>query len=131
MSEELKVTKVNIPVSDVTIRDERFEEAARIVVENQSPSIGFIQRQLKIGFVRAYNIMDQLYAYGVVGEQKEGEPRDILISAEQLDKRLSDIKSGVIDAKNINEVPVERSSVTKTKDRKVSILSRLFRKRSK
>ncbi len=44
-----------------------FEEAARVVVVNQSGSTSLIQRRFSIGYNRAGRIIDQLEAAGVVG----------------------------------------------------------------
>ena len=94
MNEVIKKYKEIVPIGDITIRDEYFEEAARLVVKTNKVGIGFLQREFRIGFTRACNIIEQLYAYGIVGELKqEGVPREVLISDRELEKRLSDIRA--------------------------------------
>ena len=40
--------------------DELFEDAGRMVIEKDKASIGYLQRNFRIGFNRAARIMDQL-----------------------------------------------------------------------
>ncbi len=67
---------------DLQNRDELFEEAARILVMNQSGSTSMIQRKLAIGYNRAGRIVDQLEAAGIVGPAKGSKPRDVYIMDE-------------------------------------------------
>ena len=63
--------------------DPLFEEAARIVVGNQSGSTSMIQRRLKLGYNRAGRIMDQLEELGIVGPNMGSKPREVMYSSEQ------------------------------------------------
>ena len=63
--------------------DPLLEEAARIVVGNQSGSTSMIQRRLKLGYNRAGRIMDQLEELGIVGPNMGSKPRDVMYSSEQ------------------------------------------------
>ena len=69
-------------------RDELFEEAARFVIEKEKGSIGMLQRNFRIGFNRAGRIMDQLAEEGVVGPETGTKPRQILMTAEELEEYL-------------------------------------------
>ena len=60
--------------------DERFEEAARMVVMTQKGSTSDIQRRLGMGYAKAGRVMDQLEAAGIVGPQEGSKPRQVLIS---------------------------------------------------
>jgi len=62
--------------------DELFEEAAKIIVENQQGSVSLIQRKLSIGYTRAARIVDQLEQAGIVGAFAGGKPREVLVSDE-------------------------------------------------
>ena len=64
---------------DPSKRDSMFEEAARVVVENQSGSTSLIQRRFSIGYNRAGRIMDQLEAAGIVGQSEGSKPRQVFI----------------------------------------------------
>ncbi|HEX4888404.1 MAG TPA: DNA translocase FtsK [Luteibaculaceae bacterium] len=63
---------------DVGDRDELFEEAARIVVQNQQGSASLLQRKLQLGYNRAGRLIDQLEAAGVVGPFKGSKAREVL-----------------------------------------------------
>ena len=59
--------------------DERFEEAARMVVMTQRGSTSDLQRKLGMGYAKAGRVMDQLEAAGVVGPQQGSKPREVLV----------------------------------------------------
>ena len=63
-------------------RDPLFEEAARLIVQNQSGSTSLIQRRMKLGYNRAGRLMDQLESAGVVGPGQGSKPRDVLVKSE-------------------------------------------------
>lgn len=63
--------------------DDYFAESAMFVIRKNKASIGMIQRQYKIGFNRAYRIMNQLSEVGVVGPENGTYPRDVLMSMEE------------------------------------------------
>jgi S-DNA-T family DNA segregation ATPase FtsK/SpoIIIE len=63
--------------------DEMFEDAARLVVQNQHGSTSMIQRRLKLGYNRAGRIMDQLEAMGIVGPNEGSKPREVLFFEER------------------------------------------------
>ena len=67
---------------DLGDRDPLFEEAARLIVQNQLGSTSLIQRRLKLGYNQAGRLMDQLEAAGVVGPGLGSKPRDVLIKTE-------------------------------------------------
>ena len=67
---------------DSSDRDSMFEDAARIIVQNQVGSTSMIQRKLKIGYNRAGRLMDQLEDAGVVGPNLGSKPRQVIIPDE-------------------------------------------------
>lgn len=67
---------------DLGDRDPLFEDAARLIVQNQLGSTSLIQRRMKLGYNRAGRLMDQLEAAGVVGPGMGSKPRDVLIKSE-------------------------------------------------
>jgi len=75
---------------DLSKRDPMFEEAAKVVVANQSGSTSLIQRRFSIGYNRAGRIIDQLEAAGVVGPFEGSKARQVLIPDElELERHLS------------------------------------------
>ena len=60
-------------------RDALFDDAARLVVNQQSGSTSSIQRRMKIGYNRAGRIIDELEAAGVVGPFEGSKARQVLI----------------------------------------------------
>ena len=74
--------------------DELFEDAARLIVQNQHGSTSMIQRRLKLGYNRAGRIMDQLEAMGIVGPSEGSKAREVLVYDEmELERYLSEVKS--------------------------------------
>lgn len=74
---------------DMKNLDERFEEAARMIVTNQRGSTSDLQRRLGMGYAKAGRVMDQLEAAGIVGPQEGSKPRQVLISSlDELEKVL-------------------------------------------
>jgi S-DNA-T family DNA segregation ATPase FtsK/SpoIIIE len=75
---------------DLNDRDPLFEEAARVIVQNQIGSTSLLQRRMKLGYNRAGRLMDQLEAAGVVGPNQGSKARDVLIKSEmELDHYLA------------------------------------------
>jgi DNA segregation ATPase FtsK/SpoIIIE, S-DNA-T family len=67
---------------DAADRDPLFEEAARLIVQNQVGSTSLLQRRMKLGYNRAGRLMDQLEAAGVVGANQGSKAREVLIKTE-------------------------------------------------
>lgn len=67
---------------DLSNRDPLFEDAARLIVQNQIGSTSLLQRRMKLGYNRAGRLMDQLEAAGVVGPNMGSKARDVLIKTE-------------------------------------------------
>jgi len=74
---------------DASDRDPLFEEAARLIVQNQIGSTSLLQRRMKLGYNRAGRLMDQLEASGVVGPNLGSKAREVLIKTDaELDEFL-------------------------------------------
>lgn len=67
---------------DLSDRDAFFEDAARLIVQNQVGSTSLLQRRMKLGYNRAGRLMDQLEAAGIVGPNQGSKARDVLIKTE-------------------------------------------------
>ncbi len=74
-------------------RDEMFEDAARVIVQNQMGSTSLIQRRLKLGYNRAGRLMDQLEEAGIVGPNLGSKAREVLYNNEaELERYLNSLK---------------------------------------
>ena len=67
---------------DMQHLDPMFEDAARLIVREQSGSTSLIQRKFAIGYNRAGRLMDQLEKAGIVGQAHGSKPREVLIMDE-------------------------------------------------
>lgn len=67
---------------DMGDRDSMFEDAARLIVQNQVGSTSLLQRRMKLGYNRAGRLMDQLEAAGIVGPSQGSKAREVLIKTE-------------------------------------------------
>ena len=78
---------------DMQHLDPLFEDAARLIVINQSGSTSLIQRKFAIGYNRAGRLMDQLEKAGVVGAAMGSKPREVMIQDENsLNNLLASLK---------------------------------------
>ena len=79
---------------DMTKLDERFEEAAKLVVMSQRGSTSDLQRRLGMGYAKAGRVMDQLEAAGIVGPQEGSKPRQVLVgSLDELEQIIAAYKN--------------------------------------
>ena len=73
---------------DMQHLDPMFEDAARLIVREQSGSTSLIQRKFAIGYNRAGHLMDQLEKAGIVGAAHGSKPREVLIMDEMSLEKL-------------------------------------------
>jgi len=80
---------------DVTLgvegTDDKFEEAARVIVRRQQGSVSLLQRKLAVGYTRAARIVDQLEEAGIVGPFNGTKAREVLVEDEE---ELDDLLHG-------------------------------------
>lgn len=75
---------------DLSERDSLFDDAARMIVQQQIGSTSLLQRRMKLGYNRAGRLMDQLEIAGIVGPSQGSKPRDVLVKTEADLQRLLD-----------------------------------------
>jgi S-DNA-T family DNA segregation ATPase FtsK/SpoIIIE len=81
-----------LPEVELDKRDDLFDDAARLLVQNQQGSTSLIQRKFSIGYNRAGRIMDQLEAAGIVGPNEGSKARSVLFPDEySLEQYLNDL----------------------------------------
>lgn len=64
--------------------DELFDDALKVIIENNQASISMLQRRLKIGYNRAARLIDDMEAKGIVGPHEGSKPRQVLVNSEHL-----------------------------------------------
>ena len=79
--------------ADLSHLDPMFDDAARLIVHEQSGSTSLIQRKFAIGYNRAGRLMDQLEKAGIVGQAHGSKPREVLIQDDMsLETLLNSLK---------------------------------------
>lgn len=61
--------------------DDKFEEAAHLVIAEGKGSASLLQRRLEIGYARAARILDQLEQAGVLAHAEGNKPREIIVGS--------------------------------------------------
>jgi DNA segregation ATPase FtsK/SpoIIIE, S-DNA-T family len=68
--------------------DALLADAARLVVRAGYASVSLLQRKMRIGYVRAARLVDQLEERGIVGPSQGSSPRELLAGLDDLDRIL-------------------------------------------
>ncbi len=84
---EPEVILEEVVSSGETQRDELFEEAVELILENGQASASMLQRRFRIGYTRAARIIDVMEDEGIVGPHEGSKPRVILITEEEWRER--------------------------------------------
>jgi len=68
--------------------DSLLADAARLVVGAGYGSVSLLQRKMRIGYVRAARLVDQLEEKGIVGPSQGSSPREVLVGLDALERIL-------------------------------------------
>lgn len=74
-----------------TLDDTKFYDAVKIVMRNGAASTALVQRGLSIGYGRAARYIDAMEALGIVSAFNGQRPRDVILTQEECELRLSEI----------------------------------------
>lgn len=67
-------------------RDDKYDDALRIVLQYRKASTSLLQRNLRIGYGRAASIIDMMFREGIVGPEDGSKPRQVLAPADFLER---------------------------------------------
>jgi S-DNA-T family DNA segregation ATPase FtsK/SpoIIIE len=73
-------------------KDERYEDAVRLVLHTGQASASYLQRKLKLGYARASRIIDQMEQEGILGPSEGSKPREILVNIQEFLKGMGAVK---------------------------------------
>ncbi|HEV2358758.1 MAG TPA: DNA translocase FtsK, partial [bacterium] len=82
------------PAEEAPAADALLGDAARLVVRSGYASVSLLQRKMRIGYVRAARLVDQLEEKGIVGPPQGSSPREVLVGLEELDRTLREGGTG-------------------------------------
>lgn len=71
------------------VEDELYDQAVQIILEAKQASVSLLQRRMRVGYTRAARLIDSMEAKGIVGPYEGSKPREVLVSLEQYQSRLS------------------------------------------
>lgn len=83
--EAIETVEENSKEVELDDEDELIDEAARIIIDENTASVSLLQRKLRVGYARAGRIIDQLEAKGVVGPYEGSKPRKVLVDRTYLE----------------------------------------------
>lgn len=63
--------------------DELYDEAVKLVIETNQPSVSILQRRMRLGYTRAARLIDMMEQNGIVGPYCGSKPRDLLVNREE------------------------------------------------
>ena len=105
--EELLKAGDDAPVEDGEGSDSLLADAARLVVRAGFGSVSLLQRKMRIGYVRAARVVDQLEEKGIVGPSQGSNPREVLVGLDDLERIL---RRGRAPAAKAGSTPAETTS---------------------
>jgi len=68
-------------------KDELYDQAVRIVLEEQRGSASLLQRALEIGYTRSSRLLDLMRREGIVGAYKGSKASEVLVTLEEYEAR--------------------------------------------
>jgi S-DNA-T family DNA segregation ATPase FtsK/SpoIIIE len=96
---ELVQLKSAVAMEGEIAQDDMFEDAVRVVLENQRGSVSLLQRKLNIGYGRASRLIELMAGSGILGDYKGSQAREVMLTLEDWDnmkrQKQTDEESGM------------------------------------
>ncbi|MFH0944566.1 MAG: DNA translocase FtsK, partial [Planctomycetota bacterium] len=83
---ELTQRNVKLEVNPQEV-DSLYYEATRFICETRRGSASLLQRKFAIGYTRASRLIDLMAADGILGEYRNAQAREVLVTPEEFDAR--------------------------------------------
>ncbi|MCZ6788299.1 MAG: FtsK/SpoIIIE domain-containing protein, partial [Planctomycetota bacterium] len=87
---ELFIRPETVDKRDPRQVDQLFDEACRVVVESSRGSASLLQRALGVGYTRASRLIDLMRAQGIIGEFKNAQAAEVLMTLEDLEAKFGE-----------------------------------------
>jgi S-DNA-T family DNA segregation ATPase FtsK/SpoIIIE len=79
----------SMPLLDSSEKDELYDAAVRMVLQEQRGSASLLQRAFSIGYTRASRLLDLMRAEGVVGAYKGSKASEVQMTLEEYEARVA------------------------------------------
>ncbi len=73
------VEEIVNPEKDAQLKDDMYEDAMKLVIEQRKASTSLLQRRLRIGYGRAARLIEELEENGIIGPSDGARPRPVLV----------------------------------------------------
>lgn len=70
--------------------DDLYEEAVQFVLESRRGSASLLQRRFSVGYTRASRLIDLMANEGILGEYKNAQAREVVMTLEEYDEMLKE-----------------------------------------
>lgn len=119
--------------NDNTIDDDLYNEAVEAVMSDNKASVPFLQRKLRIGYYRAFHLIDLMEKQKIIGPMHGSKPRKIL---EKNYNATTSSTGTTLSIKNLNNIidefkklEKENFSIVEVKFKKVpNVINKFERK---
>ena len=101
-SELLRVQSGAAKSAIIMERDEMFDQAVAVVLQQQRGSVSLLQRRMGVGYGRASRIIDQMADAGILGEHKGSQARECMMTAADWEQMKADIAADQAGQNSLN-----------------------------
>ncbi|MCK6482240.1 MAG: DNA translocase FtsK, partial [Planctomycetes bacterium] len=84
-------------------KDELYDQAVRVVLEEQRGSASLLQRALEIGYTRASRLLDLMRKEGIVGAYKGSKASEVVVTLEEYEARVAAARAAAAEEDEVEE----------------------------